>query len=251
MTKSDLIKTLLEKIEKYKIDGFFYLLTNSINSSKYDIRPLEEEWEKIEKTENFGLFDRNQSISAFKAYFQEFAMNKLCHLTDQEIETISLPKNTEQKLTKQIDKQPEGKTISPASTKEAQHEVVHYEEDIRYGERPVIITVICVLGAISIVWGLFSFFRLLELYIQIDEYLIFISIIQLILHGAHIVGLWKMKKWNLIFYAVNFLVSLMLEFSGTISLVGPTVLLNLILIIRIVFTLFYWTVLGLYFKRMT
>jgi hypothetical protein len=211
MTKSDFINVLTEKIDKYEIDEFFRVLTTSIDTTEYDIESLQEEWDKIKKTENFGLFDRNQSIAAFKSFFIKYSNNHLSTLTDKDIKADEIQKDVKKENTKLIDKEIEEKYFTSTINNETSTENELYEVENNVGKRPTIITILCVLGAISIFRNLFGLTGLSELGIQMDGFLIFINVFQLAIHGVHLFGLWHMKKWSVIIYAINVIIGFMVS----------------------------------------
>jgi hypothetical protein len=98
-------------------------------------------------------------------------------------------------------------------------------------QRPVAITVICVLSAIGIVLGIIGLFAAASVLSAIASWYPIYTGISIVIGAICTYGLWMMKKWALYLYTAIFVINQVIAFMlGAFSLLGLVIPLIVVVI---------------------
>ncbi len=252
MKNQRVVDHLLQMIKDEKIDDFFRTLSEFLKpheetlSNEYD--QLKHQWERNQFSKKMGKLPEDQSISSFSSVFKRFAKDVLYKLPENKklIQNLILEKETT--LTSN------NKSNPPLVNK------LKESNADKIGVRPIFYTVICILSAILLFLSSLTLI-VVQSTVEFNASSIFLSFIQISLFIIHIVGLWKMRKWSIISYIMNFsitVITMLFSYAGSYkdhnNMYFPQIpdsIFVLVITLQILLTLSYWFMLGYYYKRMT
>ena len=251
MNLSQLLQYMQVLLEQGKMDAFFSEL-KQINQPELakDVNDLEKQWNTLLFMKSREMADDVQVNLMYIATFRQFVNTVAKKATDTTSlsysqTVIEKPKSSE--ATKVV--QP--KTAGVDTTDTDLRPDLTEEERQLIGRRPTIITILCVLGFIG------TFVALIQLPSMTDRLGVGIgfalwTLFLRALGFLHYIGLWMMKRWNVLVYAFSYIVSLISwAFTGfKLPVLSGGIVVG-VAAFTIVFTFFYWGVLVYYYRRMT